>query len=137
MVIKGRKAGINKDGFGSNPSILDVPLMDPKRNTRKIKKNVLLISVEGEIQKQSVALGTLGENCETQGLGWLGIKKHFSLLKIPGGQISLATNIDNKSVDQSDSTKVCGTTLYSRMDQEPWIQNNRDLSNVEGGSMGL
>jgi hypothetical protein len=91
----------------------------------------------GKSEKPSVALGTLGENCETQGLGWLGIKKHFSLLKSPGGQISLATNFDNKSVDQSDPTKVCGPTLYPRMDQEPWIQNIRDLSNVEGGSTGL
>jgi hypothetical protein len=83
MVNKDTKTGINKDGFGSNPSILDVPLMDLKRNTIKIKKNVL-ISVEGGIRKQSVSLGMLGENCETQDLGWLGVKKHFSLLKIPG-----------------------------------------------------
>ena len=49
MVIKGRKASSNKVGNGSNPSILDVPLLDTKRNTRKNKKIVLLIYVEGEI----------------------------------------------------------------------------------------
>jgi hypothetical protein len=38
MVIKGRKVGPNKYGIGSNPSILDVTLMDPKRNTRKERR---------------------------------------------------------------------------------------------------
>jgi hypothetical protein len=47
----------------------------------------------------------------------MGFKNHFSLLKIPSGQISLVTNFDNKSVDQSDPTKVCDPTLYSRKDQ--------------------
>ena len=38
--------GIGKVSFGSHPGLLDVPLMDPKRNFGRSKKTHLKISVE-------------------------------------------------------------------------------------------
>jgi hypothetical protein len=47
MAIKGKEASPHQVGSGSNPCLLDVPLVDPKRNSGKDKKDSFLLSLEG------------------------------------------------------------------------------------------
>ena len=115
MVIKGREVSFSQVGSGSNSRILDVPLLDPKGHSRKSEKIVILISLEGKIEKPSDALGSMGENCQTKCLGRMGFKKYFPFLKIFRGKISVEIDINKKPLDQSSPSEVCGPTLLTGM----------------------
>lgn len=99
MVIKGRDISISQDGIGSNPNILDVPILDPKGHSRKSEKKLFLLPLEGEIEKPSDDLGSLGENCLTKGLGRMGLKKYFPVLKIFSIKISVDTDLNKIYLD--------------------------------------
>ena len=89
MAIKGKEVSPRQIGTGSNSSILDVPLLDPKRNLRKIKKDSLLLPMEGGIGEPGITLGSMGKNRQTKGLGRLGIKKYFFVLQSTCSKISM------------------------------------------------
>jgi len=75
MAIKGRMLSINQVDTGSNPNLLDVPLLDSKGHFGKSEKIVFLLPLEGEVGKPSDSLGSLGENFQTKGLGRMGVKE--------------------------------------------------------------
>jgi len=89
MAIKGKEVSPRQIGTGSNSSILDVPLLDPKRNLRKIKKDSLLLPLKGEIRVPGITLCSMGKNRKTKGLGRLGIKKKIFVLQSTCGKISM------------------------------------------------
>jgi hypothetical protein len=135
MAIKGREIIINQVDTGSNPNLLDVPLLNSKGNSRKRDKIVFLLPLEGEFEKLGDALGLLGENFQTKGLGRREVKNYFLVLQIFSSKISVETDLKKKPLDQSSPSEVCGSTLLVGMAQAPQPSDNGYLSNVEGGKI--
>ena len=80
MAVPSWKVGSGESCFGGNPGLLDVPFLDPERNSLKDKKDLLQISLEWKKRRTDYSLGELEKDCKTKRSWRLGLKGHLFIL---------------------------------------------------------
>lgn len=72
MAFVGGQTGADKISIGSNPGMLDVPIMDSKRDIGKSSEGMFLLSLARKQGTPCYSTGSMGEDCNPKGVRGLG-----------------------------------------------------------------
>ena len=123
----------DQDGNGSNHNLLDVTLIDPKRNFGSCKKTYLRISLEWQERITSGSLCSLGKDRCSQGSWRMGFEKYISLFQIIGNESRLVTFKPFQSLDKGSGAKIHRVGFFGDLDQESTKIFERCFGDLDGG----